>query len=536
MWSSHPLRTVLGLLSDRVASDPDGPFLDVCGTRFTAAQADREANRVANALIAAGVRPGDRVATLLDNSPEGAIAFYATLKAGAVYVPVNTALKGLSLRHQMTDADAAVMIVGATYAERVTPDVLGSSFRRAIVVGDGGRCDPALTWTAWDGFVSANEGPTGISPKPADDAIIIYTGGTTGPSKGCALSHNYAVCMPESNVVTWGRDADDVVWTPLPLFHFNALGVCLIGTLIAGGSAVITDRFSVSRFWEDVTSSEATIASLLGSPVVMIARAPDHPLQPGGGPGSNTTLRLMTGAPMPPEVDAILRERFGLATFSNAYGTTEVSLVSWLPPGVPARAGSAGVVNSDSFDVRIFDDDDVELPIGSQGEIVVRPRRPLLMFSGYWRNPAATVRDSRNHWWHTGDVGRIDADGYLYFVDRKADYLRRRGENVSTWEVEQTFHEHPAVADVAVVGVPSPVGEDDIKVTVVLKADVSMTEQELWTWSLDHLPRFAVPRYVEFRDDLPRSETGRITKAPLRAEGVTARSWDFEAAGLVIPR
>ncbi len=536
IWSSHPLRTVNGLLAARLRSDPDGPFLDVCGVTYTARQIDVLANRVAHGLIDRGVRPGDRVATLIDNAPQGAVAFYATLKAGAIYVPVNAMLKGRSLRHQMTDADAKVVIVGANYAERIVPEVLGEHLAVAVVVGDGATLDPAVPWIMWDDVVSTDESPTGIEPEPSDGALIIYTGGTTGPSKGCLLSHNYAVVMPESNVVTWGRTATDRVWTPLPLFHFNALGVCLIGTLIAGGSAVILDRFSVSQFWDDVTDAQATIASLLGSPVVFIARAPDHPRQPGAGSGANHTLRLITGAPMPPEIDQIIRTRFGLETFSNAYGTTEVSLVSWLPPGVEPRAGSAGVLNTESFDVRIFDDDDAELPVGSQGEIVIRPRKPLVMFSGYWRNPGATVRDSRNQWWHTGDIGRIDPDGYLYFVDRKADYLRRRGENVATWEVEQTFHEHPEVSDVAVCGVPSPAGEDDIKATIVRAPGSTITEEQLWRWSVDNLPRFAVPRYVEFRDDLPRSETGRITKAPLRAEGVTARTWDHEAAGLAVPR
>ena len=186
--------------------------------------------------------------------------------------------------------------------------------------------------------------------------------------------------------------------------------------------------------------------------------------------------------------------------------------------------------------MRIFDDDDNELPPGTAGEIVVRPRKPNVMFSGYWRRPEATARDSRNLWWHTGDIGRIDGDGYLFFVDRKADYIRRRGENISTWELEKTFHEHPQVADVAVIGVPSPVGEDDVKLTVVLQPDATITAEELCRWSFDRVPHFAVPRYIEFRTDLPRSPTGRITKGPLREDGITPATWDREAAGIAVPR
>lgn len=533
VWVPQEQRTVLGLLAARVASDPDGPFLTVCGTSWTTRDVDLAANRVANGFIERGVRPGDRVATLMDNSPEGVLAFYATLKAGGIYVPVNAANKGVFLEHQLGDADPSVFIAQAQYADRVTPAIRGQqALQHNVVVGEA-----TAGWTAWDDIVIDDDTPPGVDVRPTDIATLIYTGGTTGPSKGCALSHNYVVYMSDDLVATWGRTADDVVWTPLPLFHFNALGICLIGTLLAGGSAVIVPRFSVSRFWQDVNECGATIASLLGSPAVMIARDDDRPEQPRSGrPEANTSVRLVTGAPMPPEVDAIYRERFGVTTFSNAYGTTEVSLVSWLPPGAPPKPGSAGVVNDVAFDVRIFDDDDNELPAGTEGEIVVRPRKPNVMFSGYWHRPEATVRDSRNQWWHTGDIGRIDDDGYLFFVDRKADYIRRRGENISTWELEQTFHRHDQVADVAVIGVPSPVGEDDVKVTIVLQPGATVTEEELCRWSIDRVPHFAVPRYFEFRADLPRNPTGRITKGPLRDDGITPTTWDREAAGVVVTR
>jgi crotonobetaine/carnitine-CoA ligase len=304
----------------------------------------------------------------------------------------------------------------------------------------------------------------------------------------------------------------------------------LTGTLISGGRAALAPRFSVSGFWPEINRTGATIASLLGSPAVMIARADGHPQ------AANSTLRLVTGAPIPPEIEEIYRRRFGVATFSNAYGTTEASLISWLPPGQPSRPGSAGLVNHGSFIVKIFDDDDRELPAGAEGEIVCRPRTPHAMFEGYWRRPEATVEAWRNLWFHTGDVGRIDEDGYLFFVDRKADYMRRRGENVSSWEVEKVFHTHPGIKDVSVHAVASDVGEDEIKATVVLNAGVTLTELALCEWSVDHLPYYAVPRYFEFRAELPLSETGRSAKRRLRLDGVTPATWDREAAGLTFER
>ena len=245
---------------------------------------------------------------------------------------------------------------------------------------------------------------------------------------------------------------------------------------------------------------------------------------------------MLGAAPMPVEVDTIIKERFGIDTFSGAFGVTEASLISWSPPGLPNRPNAAGVINDDYFDVRIFDDDDGERPRGTDGEIVIRPKRPHVMFEGYWGRPDATVGTSGNWWYHTGDIGRIDDDGYLYFVDRKADYLRRRGENISSFEVESILMAHGSLADVVVHAVPSPQTEDDLKITATLKEGASITEEELFRWSVDQLPYFALPRYIEFRNELPRSPVGRVLKRDLRDDGVTAATWDVEQSGITIEK
>jgi crotonobetaine/carnitine-CoA ligase len=277
----------------------------------------------------------------------------------------------------------------------------------------------------------------------------------------------------------------------------------------------------------------ATITSSLGTMAYLLAHDVDRPEMPRSGrPEANRTLRLMAAVPLPVEVDSVVRERFGIQTFSGAYGVTEASLVSWQPPGTTNRPNAAGVINEEYFDTRVFDDDDREVPRGVEGEIVLRPKRPHVMFEGYWGRPEATVETSRNWWYHTGDVGRIDEDGYLYFVDRKADYLRRRGENISSFEIERVLMSHGALADVAVHAVPSELTEDDLKVTATLKEESSITEEELFRWCLDQVPYFALPRYIEFRDQLPRSPVGRVLKRELRAEGVTAATWDAQEAGI----
>ena len=218
---------------------------------------------------------------------------------------------------------------------------------------------------------------------------------------------------------------------------------------------------------------------------------------------------------MPVEVESVIKERFGLTTFSGAYGVTEASLVSWQPPGIDNRPNAAGVINDEYFDVRIFDDDDHELAPDTDGEIVLRPKRPHVMFEGYWGNPEATVATSRNWWYHTGDIGRIDADGYLYFVDRKADYLRRRGENISSFEVERILMGHGKLADVAVHAVASQLTEDDLKITATVAEGEDLSPDELFRWCIDELPYFCLPRYIEFRAELPRSPVGRVLKRDL---------------------
>jgi carnitine-CoA ligase len=537
VWIPGEQETVLDLLRRRLDDDPDSEYLDVCGAKSTAADVASAAARIGHALAGFGVGVGDRVATLIENSSEAMLAWWGIVVGGAVAVPVNTAYKGEYLRHQLTDSGARVLIVGADLAdraERVADEI--DSLEHLVVIGDA--APPVRTPVhPWDELLAAEPAPPAAVVRPADLATFIYTGGTTGPSKGCMLSHGYHGTLARQIGVCWRRTADDVVWTPLPLFHFNAIVTAVLGPLVYGGRASIYRRFSVSNFWPEMNRVGATITSTLGTMAYLLANDVDRPEQPGSGaPEANTTLRLIGAAPLPVEIDRTLRERFGVDTFSGAYGVTEASLISWQPPGVENKPNAAGVINDEYFDVRIFDDDDNELPRGTDGEIVVRPKRPHTMFEGYWGRPEATVATSRNWWYHTGDVGRVDDEGYLYFVDRKADYLRRRGENLSSFEVERIVVRHPALADVAVHAVPSELTEDDLKITATVRDDASVTEADLFRWCIDELPYFALPRYIELRAELPRSPVGRVLKRELRDEAPTDAWWDAEASGITFDK
>jgi carnitine-CoA ligase len=526
--------TVIAALAQRLTSDPDGPYLDFEGDAYTARQIDSAANALASVLAARGVQRGDRIATLLDNRAEQVISFFAALKLAAVQVPINTAYKGEFLRHQLADSGAVSLIVQGDYASRVV-EVAGRetpALAHCIVVGAPDAVIDAVPTSDWERDLAgaAGSAPPEIDVQPSDLACFIYTAGTTGPSKGCMLPQNYIVSLADQIARAWERRADDVVLTPLPLFHFNAISVCVVGTLLVGGRASIAHRFSVSRFWPEVQRTGATMVSMLGSLAILIANAPDNDATAGH------TLRLCAAAPMPPDVDRTWRERFGCKTFSGGYGLTEASLISMLPAGEENKPGAAGKPNREEFDVRLVDDDDVEVPVGEVGEIVCRPNGPNFMFAGYWNRPADTLAVFGNLWFHTGDLGRLDEDGFIYFVDRKKDALRRRGENISSFEMEKTLYAHPALRDVAVHAVASPIGEDDVKVTAVLQDGAGVTEEDLCRWVADRVPYFAIPRYIEFRADLPRNPVGRVLKYVLRDEGVTPDTWDREEAGIEFER
>ncbi|MEI8000742.1 MAG: AMP-binding protein [Actinomycetes bacterium] len=534
MSALHPDTTVLSALAGRLASDPDGPYLDFEGDAYTVRRMDAAANRCARALAGLGVVAGDRVATLLENVPEQVVSFFGSVKLGAIQVPVNTAYKGEFLRHQLADSGARVFVVQGDFAGRLADLDLTTlpELESVIVVGTPDRPVTGVPVHDWSTICAAQSDTAVDDPgvTPADLACFIYTAGTTGPSKGCMLPHHYVASLGEQIARAWEIRPDDCVFTPLPLFHFNAISVCVVGGLVNGHSAAIVRRFSVSNFWPEVVRTNSTIASLLGSLAILVGDAEEHPAQ------AEHRLRLCVAAPMPPATDEAWRTRFGVATFSAGFGLTEASLLSALPAREANRPGAAGRLNQEDFEVTLVDDHDQPVPVGEIGEIVARPRHPNSMFAGYWRRPDDTVAAFRNLWFHTGDLGRLDDDGFLSFVDRKKDYLRRRGENISSFEMEKVFHGHEAINDVAVHSVPSAMGEDDLKVTAVLVTGATITEEELCAWVVERVPYFAVPRYIEFRDDLPRNPVGRVLKYQLRDEGVTGATWDREASGFTFER
>ena len=536
-WSTGEQDTVIAALDRAVAAHPERVFLDFSGELTTYGEVDRLSTCMANALAALGVSSGQTVLTMLDNNIDAVISWLAINKLCAVSVPINTALRGEFLRHQIADTGTALVICESEYMERIAQSaLLGTGIPEVkLLLARGAKVDLPGCNIAQD-LLDVHRGTVAtaqpVKPHPSDLACLIYTAGTTGPSKGCMLSYNFMCNLARLQLRAGPATAQDVTITPLPLFHLNALAVGIISNLLVGARVAIVPRFSVSQFWPEVERSGATIASILGSMGGLLAQAAySDVMQRCQG-----QIHTVRGNPFTEETKQIWRERFGARQVGgNGYGLTEACVITSLPGGEYAAPGSSGKRIAD-FDVRIVDDLDQELPPNTPGEIIVRPLRPNIMFEGYWRRPADTLKIMRNMWLHTGDIGKFDDDGFFYFVDRKKDYLRRRGENISSFEMETAFASHPDIAEVAVHAVPSDKGEDDVKVTAILKPGATLTAETLFYWATNAVPYYALPRYIEFRTSLPKNPQGRVLKYELREEGKTKSTWDLEDTNIKVAK
>jgi crotonobetaine/carnitine-CoA ligase len=519
--------TPAGLLRQLAATKPDHPYLDFSGETYTFGQAWNHTQRLARGLRSLGVERGDRVLCMLDNSIDGVGLWLGANLLGAVWIGANTALRGDFLRHVVADADAKIIVCEPDFADRVLGLGDGITEATTLLVRAGAETrsnSPQLAVRSLNDFRIDGPDEPWTPQGLSDISLLVYTGGTTGPSKGCIISNGYVVNIARGFLQQTERREDEVNWNPLPMFHLNVLATTIVGSLLVGGTASIAPRFSVSGFWPEIERTGARLVNLLGSMSAMLAAAPDNPAMAR----CRGMIRMLHAVPVPPEVEHIWRERFGVRhAGAHSYGMTEAFPITSAPPGSPCPPESAGQRNED-FDVRILDDEGSEVGPGERGEVVCRPRKPHGMFLGYWRRPDATIDATRDLWFRTGDLGMFDDDGFFYFVDRKKDYLRRRGENISSQELERVFSQHPAIDQVAVHAVRSELTEDDVKVTAVLAPGAELAPRELFEWSVDQVPYFALPRYIEFRASLPLSPLGRVHKFQLRDEGCTPDTWDRE--------
>jgi carnitine-CoA ligase len=523
-----PIRdTVIDALHRATMACPDKRFLEFQGDDWSFMRFALTVRSYAHGLTGLGVAVGDTVIGFLDNGPEAVICWFAANRIGAIYVPVNTAFKGEFLRHQLRDSDAKVAVVHSQYTDRVRElgDEL-AALSTIVTCGDHTAALPGLNSLSWSDLDTGIDSPIDYMPAPTDISCLVYTSGTSGRAKGCMLSHNFICHVARQFNRFAGRTDEDHNFTTLPLFHLNAMAGSIVGSLLLKGSASIQTKFSVQSFWPEIVRTRATIVYMIGAMMPLLGKADDsEAMKAGFG-----QVRVVIAAPCPEVMRNLFQQRFGIKHVGGAgFGQTEIGMPFMTPPFEETKLATNGKLVPD-FDALIVDEDDLPVPTGSVGEVVIRPLAPDIMFQGYWRRDNETVSAFRNLWYHTGDLGKFDNDGHFYFLDRKKDYLRRRGENISSFEVECVLASHPDVAEVAVHSVPSELTEDEVKATIVRRVGATVSEAEIAHWSVDQLPRFAVPRFIEFRKELPRNPVGRVLKYQLREDGVSHTTWDYDAA------
>ncbi len=525
--TDHSLYDVDGWTVDRVlerhaATSPDRVFVRASGEDLTYGDAWTRSGQVANHFLSMDVAFGDPVAVMLPNSMAFCEAWLGLARIGAVMVAVNVDYVGRFLVHVLNNSRARVLVIDAAWVDRVAAVESELHYLQTLcVVGEAPRESSyrLSDFADWRQHEPACDAP---GPTYRDSGCVMYTSGTTGPSKGVVMPHAHLYLFGLGTIEHMKLTADDVYYIVLPLFHANGLFMQLYATMIAGARAVVRERFSASRWVTDIVEHGATITNSLGVVAAFVLAQPPSP-----GDRAHR-LRAISLAPSSEDLTNRLKARFGIDDVFGLYGMTEVNIPLYTPPGAP-KGASCGRVWNRYYELRINDpESDEELPRGEVGEIVVRPRQPYGFMSGYLDMPDKTIEAWRNFWFHTGDAAWMDEEGDVFFVDRMKDCIRRRGENISSFEVENALASHPGVSELAVYAVRSQIegAEEEVMAALVMEEGEAHDLDAVRATARENLPPFAVPRYYRFVDELPKTPTGKIQKHLLRKEGVTPDTID----------
>jgi crotonobetaine/carnitine-CoA ligase len=512
------------LVRQKALGQKERVFLYFKDETVTYQQLDERSNRFAHGFQALGIAENDKIAIMMKNHPDFLYTWFGSAKLGAVEVPINTAYKGDLLRHIINNSDSKVLVIDGNLLDRllsIKEDLtkLEQIICHGEIVEEISRSLPVPISTL-ERFYEYPSDPLEVDVSPKDPVAIIYTSGTTGVSKGAVCPHSFFLHQARLVVELRDLDSQDILYTFLPLFHLNAQVFTVLTALLNDAQVVLSDRFSASAFWDEIRKYGATQFNYLGAVMTILAKQ-----EPKANDRDNP-VRIAFGAACPADVMEQVEERFGLVCLEG-FGMTEIGIV--VHDDIHARrTGSCGRVLGEYYQVQLVDDDDRDVGVGEVGEIVVRPKKPHIMMTEYYKMPDKTLETYRNLWFHTGDYARKDEDGYFYFVDRKKDAIRRRGENISSFEVEKVINTHPHILECAVFAVPSELGEDEVKVNIVLKKNQILPPQKLIEFCGERMAHFAVPRYVEYVTELPKTPTNRIEKYRLRELGITENTWDRE--------
>jgi carnitine-CoA ligase len=518
--------TLPGIVAKRAAENPDRTYLvDLsAGVSLTFGEAHERFLTWADAIRRAGVAPGDRVGVMLPNSFDAASAWLGTAWARGYEVALNTAFRGAILEYFLNYTGISLAIVAERFLPRFAEVIADAPALRTIVVPDATTALPRIgdaRIVSREEFLAAARPATDLAPPESHDVMsITYTSGTTGPSKGVVLPWGM---LTLGVALLDDLGPDDAFYSPFPMFHMAGKAAVAQGAYM-NGRDVFRESFDTKSFWKDIDEHRCTFT------LVVPAMAHWLLAQPPSPDDRKHALRKALLSPIVPGFG----ERFGVSIRTH-YGMTEAGNV--MSRGAVTDASPSCGRPVPGYEVRLVDEHDYEVPVGEVGELAVRTTDPWRICVGYWNLPEKTAEAWRNGWFHTGDAFRRDAEGNFFFVDRKKDALRRRGENVSSFEVEASVLKHPAVAECAAVGVDVELGEQEIKVCVVPKPGADLTPKELVEFLIPKMPHYMVPRFVELVTALPKTEaTMRVQKAKLRENARNERTWDREAAGLAVPR
>lgn len=531
--------TVGDLFHDQAQASPDRVFVQmVDGPSLTYGQLWTQASQLARVLADDGVGAGDAVVIMLPNGLDAMVAWLATNLIGAVDVTINTGYRGSSLEHAINQVQAKHMVMGVEYLSllRASEDEL-HHLRSCLVVGLA-EVSQGIDWRPWrfrmrDLDQAMARAPAGQrqlgAPQPRDIASVIYTSGTTGPAKAALMPHAQVVLLARQTAQHLNMGPQDTYYSFHPLYHMAGKFMQALACAAVGARLVLDSHFDPSKWVHRVREYGATLSGGHGPMLEMIHAQPPTPQDRDHG------LRAICCAPFPRHIARSFEGRFGVRGV-EVWGMTEVGIPVWTPLDQPLKEGACGRVDERWFEFQVVDPQtDQALPPGQIGEFVVRPRKPWTMSQGYAGMPEKTVTTWRNLWFHTGDLGHIDQQGWVYFSDRAADRIRRRAENIAAFDIETAACAHPAVAEAAAVGTPSEfAGDDDIRLFVVAGVATPLDHEALIRHLVQCLPHFMVPRYLEQVDELPRSVTHKVQKAVLRNRPLGPRTWDRKAQGIAL--
>lgn len=512
---------VEALMRQRHAENPANVWLKFFDDTFTWNDVISLSQRAANGLLDLGMRPGDRIGIMAGNSPQFIWTYFGALMIGGQIVPLNEWQRGAALEHMLVDSEISTLAIDEEL-ESVISSVRGNCprLRRAVILNGAGSMDGNV---AFDALLRCGDGePTVEVTSPSSAAALIYTSGTTGKPKGI-IADQYEPAFGPPLMKLTGVKPGETIYTFLPLFHANALMLSCIGSVRLNAKLALAERFSASRFWDDCRRYDAVEANLLGAITPILLRQPARSID------REHRIRVLLSVGCPAPVWREFEERFGVQLI-EFYGMSDA-------PGntanVAGRVGSAGLP-IDGAEFRIVDGADREVPYGTLGEIVFR--HPAGQITRYNNLPELTTCSYRGGWFHSGDLGEMDADGYLYFRGRAKEAIRRRGENISAWEIETAVNLHPSVKECAAVGVPAELGEEEVMLVLVPQPGAAIRPEDILSFCKSRLAYFAMPRFIEIADELPKTATQKIQHGVLKARGIGEHTWDRERAGFVVEK